>query len=146
VEETSRGTKDLNVIRRVWRRGWDLNPRDPMDHRLTVVGDSRHELPVIWNLLPTRFPANALGDPGTTNRIAFNMFFSLFETSEFSLILAPHFRIHATWHQNPLSLGYKTVIHLQHLLGRNKGFRYCYGFSFLGENRNCVADFDSRIQ
>jgi len=99
-----------------------LNPRDPMDHRLTVVGDIPGVNFLCWNLLPTRFPANALGDPGITNRIAFSMFFSLFETNEASLIAAPHFRIHATWHQNPLSLRYKTVIHLQHLLGRNKGF------------------------
>jgi len=99
-----------------------LNPRDPMDHRLTVVGDIPGMNFHYWNLLPTRFPANALGDPGITNRIAFNMFFSLFETNEASLIAAPHLRIHATRHQNPLSLRYKTVIHLQHLLGRNKGF------------------------
>lgn len=32
---SARGTKDLSVLRRVWRRGWDSNPRGPMDHRLS---------------------------------------------------------------------------------------------------------------
>ncbi len=58
-----------------------------MDHRLTVVGEIPGVSFPCWNLLPTRFPANALGHPGITNRIAFNMFFSLFEKVSFYWLL-----------------------------------------------------------
>jgi hypothetical protein len=50
-----------------WRRGRDLNPRDPMDHRLSVVGGSRLMLPKLESA-PYQISRNmvALGDLGTT--------------------------------------------------------------------------------
>jgi len=61
------GNNSLPKTESLWRRGRDLNPRDPMDHRLTVVGDSRHELPLMESA-PYQISRNmvALGHLGTT--------------------------------------------------------------------------------